>query len=190
MRGRVPLARPDPRQHALPADPRLVPEPDARAFGRHAAGQDFPRQLLEIAAEFLLGAGIGLRVDRAGRHVPKAQPAHREAHPLDAAIDLEKILDPPPEVGDGPAGRLAGARIGAGLQPFPDRLRLVGVQSRPPPRTRAVFQSVRSFLVVAAHPVAQGLKVDPGALRDLAARLLAGQDPRDRPQSPPMVFAL
>ena len=83
--------RPDPCQHALLPDSRLVLETQVDAGQIDALRQGRCHQSLEILAKVLLPLLIGLGMDRSRRQLPEAQRVHQGADRLHRQRHLENL---------------------------------------------------------------------------------------------------
>ena len=95
--GHCAAQRPNPCQHALLPDSRLVLETQADAGQIDALRQGRCHQGLEFLTKFLLLLRIGLGMDRSRRQLPEAQRVHQGADRLHRQRDLENLRGPLPD---------------------------------------------------------------------------------------------
>ena len=108
---------------------------------------------------------------RARRKLAKPEPSQQRPDRLLGHVDIKAGFDLALEIDAPPAHQSMHGEIGAVLDELGDLGGLRRIQMRRAPRSGAIAKPQKPFVVVAMHPVAQGLAVHAAALRGFAPRL-------------------
>ena len=125
------------------------------------------------AAKFFLrpdGCGVLGWVVRPHRDMAKAEPREQGAHAPLCEVHAVSGFNHLRQIGPAPADDTMLGQVGTGADEARDLGLLLGRQARRRSRGLAVRQPGQAMIVVAMHPIAQGLTIHATDLRRLGAR--------------------